>query len=201
MSENIKLKNIYLVGPARSGKTLTATILQQEYGYTHIIMDAVIETLSEVAPILGIKHGALETPEFLEFLESYSRNLFKYTKHNIIDLETFNPQTANSLLNKDESTVIYLGYPNLTPQEKLEQIRKFDTEFDWTRRLSDEELLELLSKHIQTSKRLQKEAEEYGYTFIDTSFNRVAVIAQEIDKLIKSGTLNRTEKSYERYRR
>lgn len=44
------LKNIFLIGPSRCGKTTTATFLQEQYGYTHIIMDAVIETMNEVAP-------------------------------------------------------------------------------------------------------------------------------------------------------
>ena len=114
------LKNIYLVGPSRCGKTTTATMLQQEYGYTHIIMDAVIETMSEVAPQLGIRHGNLESEEFRNFLKSYSKNLFKYTKHNIIDLEVLDPSFAKEMIDENESIVIYMGYPSITPEEKLQ---------------------------------------------------------------------------------
>ena len=66
---NNKFKNIFLVGPSRCGKTTTASYLQREYGYTHIIMDAVIETLSEVMPNLEIRHGNLESEEFRNFLK------------------------------------------------------------------------------------------------------------------------------------
>ncbi len=196
-----KLKNIYLVGVSRCGKTLTASKLQEKYGYTHIIMDAVIETMSQVEPQLGIRHGNLESDAFKKFLESYSKNLFKYTKHNIIDLEVLSPSFAKKLINDDESIVIYMGYPNITPKEKIAQMRKYDTRFDWTKNLSDEDLIEMLTTNIEKSKKIQAEAKANGFTFIDTSFNRENVIEQCIDQLFKSGQLYRTEESYDRYDR
>lgn len=196
-----KLKNIYLVGPSRCGKTMTATELQKNYGYTHIIMDAVIETMSEVAPQLGIRHENLDSEEFRNFLKSYSKNVFKYAKHNIIDLEVMDPSFAKSMINEDEATAIYMGYPSITPEEKLQQMRKYDTKYDWTRNLSDENLLKLLKTHIETSKTLQQEAIKYGFEFIDTSFNREKVITESIERLINNGTLDRTDESYKRYYR
>lgn len=195
------LKNIYLVGPSRCGKTTTSTILSEKYGYTHIIMDAVIETMNEVAPEMGIRHGNLDSKEFKDFLFSYSKNLFKYTKHNIIDLETLEPTFAKELINEDESTVIYMGYPSITPAEKLEQMREYDSEFDWTRNMTDEGLTTMLTTLIEKSKKLQEEATKYGFEFIDTSFNRKEVIEKSIEKMIKDGKLDRTDKSYERYYR
>lgn len=196
-----KLKNIYLVGPSRCGKTTAATRLSEKYGYTHIIMDAVIETMDEIAPQLGIRHGNLDSEEFRNFLKSYCANIFKYTKHNIIDLEVLDPVFARSNINDDESTVIYMGYPSITPEEKLKQIRKYDSDFDWTRNLSDEELINLLRMHIEKSKVIQKEALKHGFEFIDTSFNREEVISESIERMITNGTLDRAEESYERYYR
>lgn len=196
-----KLKNIYLVGPSRCGKTAAAMQLQEKYGYTHIIMDAVIETMSEIAPQLGIQHGNLDSEVFRNFLRLYSTNLFKYTRQNVIDVEVLEPSFARTMINDDESTVIYMGYPSITPQEKLKQIREYDGEFDWTRNLSDEELSELLSKCIETSKKLQEEAKKYGFEFIDTSFNREEVVSESIEEMINNGSLDRTDESYERYYR
>ena len=198
---NRKLKNIYLVGVSRCGKTTTASKLQERYGYTHIIMDAVIETMNDIAPQLGIKHGNLESEEFKAFLKSYSRNLFKYTKHNIIDLEVLSPEFARELINPDESVVIYMGYPSITPEEKMEQIREHDTRFDWTKTLPDEELLAMLEELIGKSKSLQEEAEKNGFIFIDTSFNRDTVIDETLDALFQSGQLDRSDDSYDIYDR
>ena len=193
------LKNIYLIGPSRCGKTTTATMLQEKYGYTHIIMDAVIETMAEVAPELGIRHGNLNSQAFQKFLISYSRNLFKYTKPNIIDLEVLNPDFAQTLIDSDESVVIYMGYPSITPEEKAQQIRQYDTEFDWTRTLSDEELIVTVQQQIESSKRLQKEAHIHDFEFIDTSYNRERIIAKKIEELFNSGRLYRTDSSYDKY--
>lgn len=164
-------------------------------------MDALIETMQEVAPNLGIRHGNLESEEFKKFLKSYCKNLFKYTQHNIIDLEIMSPQFAKENLDTDESEVIYIGYPSITPEEKLNQIRKYDTKFDWTRNLSDEEALSLFDNHIKTSKRLQEEAQKYGFEFIDTSFERESKVKEFFDEQIRSGKLERTDESYEKYYR
>lgn len=196
-----KLKNIYLAGVSRCGKTSTASKLQEKYGYTHIIMDAVIETMGEIAPQLGIRHGNLESEEFKKFLKSYSKNLFRYTKHNVIDLEVLSPSFAKELVNDDESIVIYMGYPSITPEEKLGQIRMHDTRFDWTKGLSDEQIIEILTTNISNSKRAQAEAEKNGFIFIDTSFNREDVIEQSINQIFQSGKLDRKDESYNRYDR
>lgn len=87
------------------------------------------------------------------------------------------------------------------PEEKLNQIRKYDTKFDWTRNLSDEEALSLFDNHIKTSKRLQEEAQKYGFEFIDTSFERESKVKDFFDELIRSGKLERTDESYEKYYR
>lgn len=201
MMINNKFKNIFLVGPSRCGKTTTASYLQREYGYTHIIMDAVIETLSEVMPNLEIRHGNLESEEFRDFLKVYSKNLFKYTKNNIIDLEELSPEFAEQLIDKNESTVIYMGYPSITPEEKVAQMRKFDTEFDWTRKLSDEELLDFAKNKIKASKNLQEEATHRGFTFIDTSFNRQNTVIDIFEQLMEKGELTREDDSYKKYYR
>ena len=195
------LKNIYLIGPSRCGKTSAAFEFQKKFGYTHIIMDAVIETMNDVVPELGIKHGNLNSEEFKRFLDSYCKNLFKYTKHNIIDLEVLPLDFLKESINEDESIVIYMGYPNITPEDKMEQVRKFDTEFDWTRNISDTELLEILKRNIEVSKNLQQEANSNGYCFIDTSYNREENIKQTIENIEQSGKLCRNDKSYERYYR
>lgn len=195
------LKNIFLIGPSRCGKTTTATFLQEQYGYTHIIMDAVIETMNEIAPEMGIRHGNLESEEFKRFISSYTKNVFKYTKHNIIDLEILSPSFAKDMINEDESTAIYMGYPSITPEEKLQQMRKYDTKFDWTRNLSDEELIKFLTNNINRSRNTRDEAIKYGFEFIDTSFNREEIIKNSIETMIKNGKLSREDKSYERYYR
>lgn len=193
-------KNIFLIGPSRAGKTSMASKLTT-YGYNHIIMDSIIETMMECFPDLNIQHGNLDSPEFHSFLKSFCKNTFKYTKSNIIDLEVLSPSFANELVQPDESFLIYLGYPNISPEEKLAQIRSHDTVFDWTRNISDDELKRNLQLHIQKSKMLQEEAKKYGYTFIDTSFNREETLNKFIEELFttKKSSITRTQESFDKY--
>ncbi len=197
-----KLKNIFLIGPSRAGKTTFAKALCY-HGYNHLVMDSVIETMTECFPESGIRHGNLESPEFKRFLESYCRNTFKYGLPYIVDLEVLSPKFASELIDKEESTAIYLGYSSITAQEKLEQVRKYDTKFDWTRNLTDEELLAMFENLIQKSQATQEEAGLYGFTYIDTSFNREDKFKDFINVNLeqRSGLLSRTDKSYDKYER
>lgn len=196
------MKNIFLVGPSRAGKTSMASKLTA-HGYNHIIMDSIIETMHECFPDLHIEHGQLHSPQFHSFLKSFCQNTFKYTKSNIIDIETLSPEFAKELIDPNESFIIYLGYPSLTSEEKVAQIREHDTKFDWTRNLSDDELKEMVEGHIQKSKTLQAEAQKFGYTFIDTSYNREETISQFIEELFgpKKFLIERDSESYDKYAR
>ena len=199
---NSNLKNIFLIGPSRAGKTTFEKKLGK-MGYNHVVMDAVIETMNECYPELGIKHGQLETEEFKTFLTSYWKNHFKYGLPYIIDLEVLDPQFASEIINTDESTAIYLGYPRLTPEEKLIQIRKYDTKFDWTINESDNDLLEIFKTNIDKSKKLQEEAPRYGYKFLDVSYDRENVFKDFIEEYTKEGStyFHRNDESYNRYER
>lgn len=199
---NSNLKNIFLVGPSRAGKTTLASKLRK-FGYNHIVMDAVIETMAECFPESGIRHGNLESTEFKNFLKSFCKNHFKYGLAYIIDLEVLNPDFAKELINEDESTAIYIGYPSLTPEEKLEQVRMHDTKFDWTRKLSDDELKEIFRKNIETSKRLREGVLRNGYQFLDVSYNREKIFEDFIEncKQTNNEMLYRDDKSYDRYER
>lgn len=199
---NKKLKNIFLIGPSRAGKTTFAKELCK-YGYNHLIMDAVIETMAECFPESGIRHGNLESPEFKNFFKSYCKNNFKYGLSYIVDLEVLSPEFAKQLIDKDESIAIYLGYPSITPQEKLNQIRTYDTKFDWTKNLSDAELLSMSNKLIATSKTLKNEAILNDFLFIDTSHNREEKFKNFINANLKQNStlLYRDISSYDKYER
>lgn len=208
MEKKVNYKNILLIGPARGGKTSTARLLQEKYGYNSIMFDAIVEAIAKTPEFsqLGIKHGNLDTPLSKDFIKNLIESSFKYAlpgkRHSVLDIEVLSPEYVNSFIDRNETVVIYLGYPNITPEEKLSQIRLYDTPFDWTITVEDNELLRTLQEHIQTSKELQKEAEKYGFIFIDTSFDRENVIKKKIEELENGNILIRDEKSYEKnYRR
>lgn len=196
------LKNIFIIGPSRSGKTTFAGKLQK-LGYNHIVMDAVIETMSECFPESGIRHGNLESDEFKTFLKSFCKNSFKYGLPYIIDLEVLDPNFAREMLDEEESTAVYLGYPNITVEEKIRQIREHDTKLDWTRNLNDEELRKTIGANIESSKRYKIEAEKNGFLFLDVSYSREIVFDNFIKVNTREGSefLQRSTQSYDKYER
>lgn len=198
---NRKLKNIFIIGPSRCGKTSLASKLQK-YGYNHIVMDAIIETMNECFPETNIKHGNLDSPEFKKFLKSFCKNNFKYGLPYIIDLEVLPTDFDREFLNEDESSIVYLGYPNISIDEKMRQIREHDTKFDWTRNITDDELKEIVNRNIQTSKKIQEDAKANNYIFLDTSYDRENVFNNFIKTYLEdkeNNLFDRTEESYDRY--
>lgn len=196
-----RVKNVLLIGAARSGKSIFSEKMSKEMGYTHIIMDSIIETFYETFPEIGIKHDESNNPVFNKFLKSYLKNLFKYGFNNIIDMEILSPEVVSEIIDKDETEVIYFGYPSISVEDKFVQIRKHDTEFDWTINLNDIELKELIIKKIELSKQVQKEANKYDITYIDTSYNREITFDNMIKQFKYENLLNRSHESFNKYKR
>ena len=82
----------------------------------------------------------------------------------------------------DKFEIVVLGYPRLTPQEVLSNVRKYEGKFDYTRALTDEELLKTISRHVEYSKNFEAECKKLGLAFFDTSYNRDEVLNGIIKK-------------------
>ena len=80
--------------------------------------------------------------------------------------------------------MICLGYPNITPTEVVSNWRKYDTDLDWTKKKSYEELIQIAENEINKSKQLQDECQKYNVKFIDTSNNRNDVLKKLLDDTI-----------------
>lgn len=65
--------------------------------------------------------------------------------------------------------IVGLGYPNITAEEKLAQVRAHDADSDWTRAAGDVELLDFFKRHIIFSHLRRKECRRHGLRFVDTS--------------------------------
>lgn len=77
----------------------------------------------------------------------------------IIDSAHILPEDINVYLDRDKWDIYYLGYPNTDKESKVKDIRKYETEEDWTYKKSDEKLLDIFDKLILLSKDEQKMCE------------------------------------------
>jgi len=189
-------KNILIIGPARSGKTTLSRILSKKYGYNVINLDDIINAFEGI-PECEIKHDGneIETAQKLgKFLKRYlielseGPNFYNGIKYVIegthIDFEEIMPM-LNEEKYKEKYEIIGLLYNNLTEEELYNNIKKYDTEDDWTYWCNDEELKGNSRYFIERNEYFYNKFNEYGIKTYDISSDRekiLNIICNEISK-------------------
>ena len=189
-------KNILIIGPARSGKTTLSRILSKKYGYNVINLDDIINAFEGI-PECEIKHDGneIETAQKLgKFLKRYlielseGPNFYNGIKYVIegthIDFEEIMPM-LNEEKYKEKYEVIGLLYNNLTAEELYNNIKKYDTEDDWTYWCNDDELKGNSRYFIERNEYFYNKFNEYGIKTYDISSDRekiLNIICNEISK-------------------
>ena len=176
------MKNIAIFGSSRSGKSTLSKMISKKYPNYHIIIgDDIRGAFQEILPNNNINSkggiGMIEDfPNFLSclFYKSIKRNkgIFNY----IVETCDITPQKAAKLFNKDDTVLLFLGTPNQSIKQHFEEIRKYETERDWTYDRNDEHILEHSKHWIAKSKEYEKQCKELDIWYVDTSFNRIEIL-------------------------
>ncbi len=192
------MKNIAIFGSSRSGKSTLSKMISKKYPNYHIIIgDDIRWAFQEILPNNNINSkggiGMVEDfPNFLSclFYKSIKRNkgIFNY----IVETCDMTPQKAYELFHRDDTILLFLGTPNQTIKQHFEEIRKYETERDWTYNRSDERILEHSKYWIAKSKEYEKECQKLNIWYVDTSFNRTEILENTFHMLEK-----KLEVSYE----
>ena len=115
-------------------------------------------------------------------LISYSRlNSERDTKNDeffVLDSAHILPQDIIEYLDRDKWDIYYLGYPNTTAEDKIEEIKKY-TKGGWTNKKTKEELLGIFKILINTSDDIKNTCVKNNIKFIDTSNNDVLKIFKD----------------------
>lgn len=183
----IKMKHIIIAGTARSGKTTLCYKLHQN-GYVHLKLDSIKRAICD---IYGDKNN---WKDFSPKTAKIIARVFKEAETDTIaDVEKYAIDTCHLLptdavsLSKD-NIVIFIGYTDITPEEGLLNIRKYDRSNYWTTKLSDDEILTMLKENIEFSCKIKQECSDLSLKYFDTSHNRDKVL-NDIVKYIN--TINR----------
>ena len=169
------MRNLIVAGVSRSGKSILSRRLSVELRLSHIPVDAFVSTLARVFPQCGITHfgpsfkGMCEDQE--PFLLELTRQLNFEDISYILDCYHILPAFLAGKLNWNSGDVVFLGYPNADPEQKLFDIRKYAHAPDWTIEIPDDEMLENIVKFIEHSRFLKLECDRLGLRFVDTSRN------------------------------
>ncbi|MFC1947154.1 hypothetical protein ACFLXY_04450 [Chloroflexota bacterium] len=198
------MKNIIISGTGRAGKTTLARKLNEELNYFVISVDKLVATFHGAYPQLNIKFGGNKTTDNLtpflgHFLGAFSSSHgVAYELHlrahdvkgNRFVLEGvhFNFEKILPILKmygieelKDNFFLIGLVQNKKTADELFNDLRKYDTEDDWTYGSDDDELREVSQEVIQLSRSMTDHLVKYGFTIYDTSTER----EQVFDKIVE----------------
>lgn len=183
------MKNIMILGICRTGKTTFSKMIQKELkNYQIIEVDTIISALQRTVPNvpIGFIHDNLKENRLPEFL-----NLFiqKNINKNGIDLgfiingDSILPEDLFKYFYLKDMIVYYFVTERLSPEQILDNCRKFDSKEEWTTRRTDEELLNHFKFYKDIEKKIISDCKKYNIKCIDTSENRQMILNQLLDEV------------------
>ena len=183
------MKNIFIGGVAKSGKSTIAEKICNGEKYNHIPIDYFTASLKRNFPDVGIVSNVVindETSSKLSLLLSTVISIIDTKDEKfILDSAHVMPKDIIKYLDRDKWDIYYFGYPNTTVQEKINTIRKYEEKESWTNKRTDQDLTETLTKLISLSKEIQQQCIENNIPFIDTSTEIIQTIENAYNKYIK----------------
>lgn len=189
---NTSQKHIIIAGVPRAGKTTLCSYLAKSLKYQHLAMDAIIMGIEVAFPETGVKHtdrwDLLSTGKnwtnFIKKISSTS-NYDKLPYRLAFDMYHITPKEYIENIDSSCCDIIFIGYPNISIDEKFKQIRQFDSIYDWTSQRDDSIVKEHIKDYIEISKYLQEECKKYNLTFIDVSEDRENKLRDVANKILK----------------
>lgn len=200
------MKNIIIAGVGRNGKTTLAKKINEELNYFVINLDKLMTAFGRAYPQLDIRiawNYEKATANIAPFLGHYlgmlssshgyadDLNLRTHdVKGNRFVLEGghYDFEIISSILKtygieelKDSFILIGLVQNNKTADEFFSDLRKYDTEDEWTYRFDDEELRDFSETLVKWNREFTDYLMNYGFTLYDTSGER----EQVFDKIIE----------------
>lgn len=172
------MKNILIIGAARSGKTTLAKMVHDKFGHSIVSVDAFISAFQERYPNIGFAHHGKNNHLICPFMVSYTEALiYNYPEmHFVIEGYHIKPEDAVKYFLNKNFEIVVLGYPQLTVKEAYNNVRKYEQKFDYTTSIKKEEMCSILEHHIAYSKDCAQKCVELNLSFYDTSFNRDEVL-------------------------
>ena len=187
------MKNIILIGASRAGKSTFTKLLSQRFNNLMIIRTDLLRLAFREAICKDITLNTTSlknNPDYINYILSYYNyaNMYDVDYIKIVDTVDFDPKDYKLFKN---SIFICLGYPNITAEEVVKNWRKYDTDLDWTKKKTDEKLIDFANQEINNSKKLKEECEKYCVKFIDTSHDRNKILNELLEYVVNE--INRLE--------
>ena len=200
------MKNIIIAGSSRAGKSTLARKINEELNYFVISVDKLVatfqgaypqlniklnwnrrKTTDNLAPFLGHFLGAFSSSHGVAYELILQAHAVKGNRF-VLEGGHFNFEKILPILKmygieelKDKFILIGLVQNKKTADEFFNDLRKYDTEDDWTYGFDDDELREISEDAISSSRSMTDYLVKYGFTIYDTSTER----EQVFDKIVE----------------
>ena len=190
----LKMKNLIIVGASRSGKSSLARMFRNKHNFNILSLDDLFQGFLQVFPEIGINEENEDSHTLLTpFIKTFVKCQIKYTYPELpVLIEGVRITTKDAIdiasIAPELFEVIAIGFPRITVDNKMSEIRKYDKPTDWSSRRSDDEMKRCIENGINYSKELEKECAELNIPFLDTSFDRRLTLekfAFEFEKTLK----------------
>lgn len=179
-------KYIIIAGVPRSGKSTISQKISNHLGYQHISMDSIIAGIESVFPETGI-HSDVDTGvwENVQYISSrmalFIQAMIDSGEYGecdygvVIDIFQLLPQHYIEHIDSSVCEIYYFGTAEVTPEERYQFLKKYDTPKDYTYYKSEEENKEDCVSIVTMSKKLKEQCRIYNLPYFDTSYNREQV--------------------------
>lgn len=183
-------KNIFIGGVARAGKSTIAERISKNNIYNHLPVDYIASSFKRNFPNCGINDKVIidrdSSAKLSLFLSTVIEKINKRDEKFVVDSAHVMPKDIIKYLDKDKWEIYFIGYPNISIEDKFNNIRMFDSKTAWTRNYNDEEMLKFIEGLIETSKKIEQECREYNIKFVDTSENFFETIEKTVKEILCS---------------
>lgn len=187
-------KNILIIGPARSGKTTLSRRISKKLGYSIVNLDDIICSFEEAFPQLEIRHDYNDikvatrfAPFLIRYLKELSEgpNFYNGSKY-VIEGVSIDFEKVIPMIDKEKYIIIGLTYNSITSKEFYLNVKKYDTEADWTYYCSDEELKDNINYFIKSNKYFSEKFKDYKIKTYDVSKNRQLTYNKIVEELTQN---------------
>ena len=181
--------NIIVAGVPRAGKSTVSHLLATKYGYQHVSMDSIIAGFEKCFPETGVStYCGLSSMDTLRMISGkmapFVRAMLEsgeYDEHEpgmVLDMYQLLPEDYDKYIRGANCDIVYFITSDVTPEERFQIQKKYDTEKDYTFYKPDEELREGAEYIVEQSILMKAQCEKLGLPYYETARDRERVFMQ-----------------------
>lgn len=187
-------KYMIITGVPRAGKSKLSAQISRRFGYQHISVDSIIAGFEACFPDTGV--NTYQGLSSLETLQVISKKMAPFLQAMIdsgeydeqeygvvFDMYQLLPEDYVNCIDSERCGVLYLVTGDVTPEERFQIQKEFDTPQDYSYYLSDEERMEGCHYLVEQSILIREQCKKYGLPCYETSRNREQVMESLLSAL------------------